>query len=254
MVLEMMRTSENDLKRSSAIGPGEIQRVGAEAGYWPLIWGNLRLSHNIHCSECRYAAKRDLISGLWKAFSNTGDIHAELVITTVDFGKPHLLHNGTEGPGISFSYSDNRIWAALCDREHSCGIDVSRGCGFTGNYPYHRAFGKAEMQRAAFVTRGNMPEAAALLWSGKEAVVKAIGCGFHLIDPLALELVSWKGKQRGIGLSVELKAPVAERLYRGGTKKIRVQTDRIGGAWVSTVLINRERVYRVPRSARNASS
>ena len=44
---------------------------------------------------------------------------------------------------------------------------------------------------------------AALLWALKEAAVKALGVGFHLLDPLAVEVFNPSPWQGGIRVSVK---------------------------------------------------
>ena len=50
-------------------------------------------------------------------------------------------------------------------------------------YPFHRVFHAQELQHALRLAGGDLEKASALLWSIKEAVVKALGCAFHLVDP-----------------------------------------------------------------------
>jgi hypothetical protein len=54
---------------------------------------------------------------------------------------------------------------------------------FQREYPFHRVFHPHELQHALRLADGDLEEASALLWSIKEAVVKALGCAFHLVDP-----------------------------------------------------------------------
>jgi phosphopantetheinyl transferase len=76
------------------------------------------------------------------------------------------------------------------------GIDAARPEEFQGSYPFARAFRPGEFSLALGICRSGQEHAAALLWSLKEAAVKALGCGFHTLDPLALEARSptaWDG-------------------------------------------------------------
>jgi hypothetical protein len=54
---------------------------------------------------------------------------------------------------------------------------------FQREYPFHRVFHAQELQHALRLAGGDLEKASALLWSIKEAVVKALGCAFHLVDP-----------------------------------------------------------------------
>jgi phosphopantetheinyl transferase (holo-ACP synthase) len=98
-------------------------------------------------------------------------------------GKPHLLLGAQRGPAISFSEGGGAVWAALCGDESDIGIDVAATDEFQGDYPLHRVFQAQELQQAVSLTGGDVAQAAALLWSIKEAVVKALGCGFRLVEP-----------------------------------------------------------------------
>ena len=54
---------------------------------------------------------------------------------------------------------------------------------FEAGYPMARAFRPAELDWARPLSGGNTSGAAALLWSLKEAAVKALGVGFHFHRP-----------------------------------------------------------------------
>jgi len=98
-------------------------------------------------------------------------------------GRPKLLLGECEGPAISFSEGGGKIWAALCPDTSDIGIDAARTDEFPKEYPFGRVFNAQELQHALKLAGGNSEKAAALLWSVKEAVVKAMGCAFHLVDP-----------------------------------------------------------------------
>jgi hypothetical protein len=98
-------------------------------------------------------------------------------------GRPHLLLGEYPGPAISCSEGGGRVWAALCGDESDIGIDAAGIDEFQGEYPVYRVFHPQELQHALRLTGGDTAKASALLWSIKEAVVKALGCAFHLVDP-----------------------------------------------------------------------
>ena len=102
---------------------------------------------------------------------------------------------GRPGPSISFSQAAGRLWAALtCTGQ--VGVDAALPSEFEESYPWARAFRPAELAWARPLAGGDTAGAAALLWALKEAAVKALGVGFHLLDPLAVEAVSprpWQG-------------------------------------------------------------
>ncbi len=105
-------------------------------------------------------------------------------------GRPELMMNRRKGPSVSFSHLGSVTWAALCLTEGKVGIDAACVEEFPQNYPFGRVFNYDELSGACGITHGNVSEAAAILWTGKEAVVKCIGTGFHLMDPLELRIFS----------------------------------------------------------------
>jgi phosphopantetheinyl transferase (holo-ACP synthase) len=98
-------------------------------------------------------------------------------------GRPQLLRGGHPGPAISFSEGGGKVWAALCGDGADIGIDVAGADEFPGAYPIHRVFHPPELEHALTLAGGELAAASALLWSVKEAVVKALGCAFHLVEP-----------------------------------------------------------------------
>jgi hypothetical protein len=113
-------------------------------------------------------------------------------------GQPRLFLGGQPGPAVSFSQAAGRIYAAMtCTGQ--VGVDAAMPAEFEAGYPMARAFRPAELDWARPLTGGDPPAAAALLWTLKEAAVKALGVGFHFLDPLAVEVVSprpWQGGWR----------------------------------------------------------
>lgn len=97
-------------------------------------------------------------------------------------GRPLLTVNHAPGPRVSFSHCGGFTWAALALGRESVGVDATSPAEFQGPYPFQRAFHSEEWSIAEKMLP--RPEAAALLWSAKEAAVKAWGCGFTLFDPL----------------------------------------------------------------------
>jgi phosphopantetheinyl transferase len=105
---------------------------------------------------------------------------------TVDknrLGRPVLALDGMPGPSISFSYHNRKVWGAMCEAPHQCGIDVASASEFDEKFPLQKVFLPKEITEAIQFA-GSVESATALLWSAKEAVVKAAGCGFHLVDPI----------------------------------------------------------------------
>ena len=111
--------------------------------------------------------------------------------------RPHLLLGEHPGPAISFSTAGEEVWAALCGDESDIGIDVAGNAEFQGSYPMHRVFHGQELDQAMELADGDSAKAAALLWSIKEAVVKALGCAFHLVDPRDIHVSPSAGEEGG---------------------------------------------------------
>ena len=110
----------------------------------------------------------------------------EAVLERNAWGRPLLWLGETPGPVVSFSHCEGRTWAALA-WARGVGIDAATPGEFAGSYPLRRAFRPRELSAVAGFC-DSTASAAALLWSIKEASVKALGCGFHLVDPLEVEV------------------------------------------------------------------
>ena len=117
-------------------------------------------------------------------------------------GQPRLFLDGQPGPAVSFSQAAGRIYAALtCTGQ--VGLDAAMPAEFEAGYPMARAFRPAELDWARPLNDGAAAGAAALLWALKEAAVKALGVGFHFLDPLAVEVVSPRPWQGGVRVLVQ---------------------------------------------------
>ena len=132
-------------------------------------------------------------------------------------GQPRLFLSGQPGPAVSFSQAAGRIYAAMtCTGQ--VGVDAAMPAEFEPGYPMARAFRPAELDWARPINGGDTAGAAALLWSLKEAAVKALGVGFHLLDPLAVEVESprpWQGGWRVLVRAGEI-LPAWARPEAGG--------------------------------------
>jgi 4'-phosphopantetheinyl transferase superfamily len=132
----------------------------------------------------------------------TGGASRPLTLETTVLGQPLLLFQGQPGPSISFSRAAGRLWAAMTPAGQ-VGLDLALPSEFEESYPWARAFGPAELAWARPLNRGNAARAAALLWALKEAAVKALGVGFHLVDPLAVAALNPRPWQGGVRVSVQ---------------------------------------------------
>lgn len=152
-----------------------------------------------------------------------------LQVTHDPLGKPHLLVGAHPGPAISFSEGGGIVWAALCGDESDVGIDVAEAAEFQGEYPCHRVFNVEELQHALNLAVGDLEKASALLWSIKEAVVKALGCGFHLVDPLEIHVNppvrgDCEGGNGGYTFSVRLSGKALARFPMGAGQSLWVRS------------------------------
>ncbi|MBI4859595.1 MAG: 4'-phosphopantetheinyl transferase superfamily protein [Candidatus Riflebacteria bacterium] len=124
-----------------------------------------------------------------------------LAVTHDRMGRPALLVDGRAGPAVSFTRSGGLLRAALA-HVHGLGIDLADDAEFAGDYPRHRAFGPAELALALAGVGGGM--AAALLWAVKESVVKALGSGFHGVEPRAVAVGSIAPRHDGLVCGVRV--------------------------------------------------
>jgi hypothetical protein len=168
----------------SGLGPGE-----------PVIYAS-----DLAGAGAKERLVRQLLAGLpgqetgCAGQSAPGTVSLELTA----LGQPRLFLGGQPGPAISFSQAAGRIYAAMTPAGQ-VGVDAAMPAEFEAGYPLARAFRPAELNWARPLIGGDTPGAAALLWSLKEAAVKALGVGFHFLAPLAVEVLSprpWQGGWR----------------------------------------------------------
>lgn len=157
-------------------------------------------------------------------------------------GKPHLLLGAHHrGPAISFSEGGGKVWAALCGDESAIGIDVAEADEFQGDYPLGRVFNAQELQHVVRLAGGDVEKASALLWSIKEAVVKALGCAFHLVDPLQINVYpSVAGGEGGYTFPVRLSRKALMRFPIDAGRSIWVRSLPHVKMWLSIALLNRQ--------------
>ncbi len=159
-------------------------------------------------------------------------------------GRPQLLLGEHQGPSISFCESGQNVWAALCGDEFDIGIDVAESHEFQGKYPFYRVFHPQELLHALKPAGEDLKKAAALLWSIKEAVAKALGCAFHLVDPQQMIVYPSTGgtaEENGIyDFPVGLSGKAAKRLPMALGRSLRVRSFSHGKMWLSIALLNRQ--------------
>lgn len=153
-------------------------------------------------------------------------------LTHGPLGRPHLLLGNVRGPAISFSLGGGKAWAALC-RDGFIGIDAAAGDEFQGDYPLHRVFLDQELHHAVRLAGGDVAKASALLWSIKEAVVKALGCGFHFVAPRDVYVSPAVEGDRGTLFPVHLSAKVLARFSSVAGQCIWVRSYPLAQMWFS---------------------
>lgn len=166
-------------------------------------------------------------------------------------GRPQLLLGDHLGPAISFCKSGKTRWAALCGDGHDIGIDVAQSHEFQGKYPFYRVFHPGELGHALKPAEADLKQAAALLWSVKEAAAKALGCGFHLVDPL--QVIVYPSTRRATGetmgnaaeensiydFPVGLSKKAVKRFPMAQGRSLRVRSVCHKKRWLSIALLHR---------------
>jgi phosphopantetheinyl transferase len=169
-------------------------------------------------------------------FSNRLALPIRLVHDTL--GRPHLLLGEHRGPAISFSTAGEEVWAALCGDESDIGIDVAGSAEFQECYPVHRVFHVQELHQALELAGGDLAKAAALLWSVKEAVAKALGCAFHLVSPRDIHVDPSEVEEGGPAFSVRLSGKALEWFPMAERRPITVRSLPQAGTWLSIAALN----------------
>ncbi len=180
-------------------------------------------------------------SPLWKCPLSSNRAAFPIQVVRDPLGKPHLLLGEYRGPAISFSEGGGAVWAALCGDESDIGIDVAETDEFQGDYPFHRVFNAQELQHVVRLAGGDVEKASALLWSIKEAVVKALGCGFHLVEPRDIYVHPSVEGDGEYTFPVCLSRKALERLPMGAGRSIWVRSLPQVKMWLSIAFLNWQR-------------
>jgi phosphopantetheinyl transferase (holo-ACP synthase) len=221
----------------------EIAEFSDESGQVIYTWDHCGFSAGDRAA--RQAIKLQLASFLWshdkKMLYTDRETTPEIAwggasLTNDDLGGPHLMLDGRRGPAISFSYCAERLWACMGHGEISVGIDSAWAGEFQNGYPYARVFDPTEFEGALAMNVGGPPEAAALLWSAKEAVVKALGCGFHLVAPHEVTLVPKSGASTERRFALRIAQRARRRLGISATGNTEIAVSRHSRFWVSVAV------------------
>ena len=178
-------------------------------------------------------------SPLWKCSQSSNGAAFPTQVVRGLLGRPHLLLGEYRGPAISFSEGGGKVWAALSGDESDIGIDVAGTDEFQGEYPFHRVFHPEELHHAVKLAGGDLEEASALLWSIKEAVVKALGCAFHLVEPRHITVYPSAGGDGGYTFPVGLSGKALVRFPLAAGRSLWVRSLPQGKSWLSIALWNR---------------
>ena len=178
-------------------------------------------------------------SPLWKRCQTSNSAPFPIQVVRGLLGRPHLLVGESRGPAISFSEGGGKVWAALSGDESDIGIDVAGTDEFQGEYPFHRVFHPEELNHAVRLAGGDREEASALLWSIKEAVVKALGCAFHLVDPRQITVYPSSGENGGYTFPVGLSGKAQAWFPLVAGRSLSVRSFPQGKMWLSIALLNR---------------
>ena len=179
-------------------------------------------------------------SHLWKRYQSSNRNAFPIRVVHGPLGRPHLLFGEYHGPAISFSEGGGKLWAALCGDDSDIGIDVAGTDEFRGEYPFHRVFYADELQHVSRLAGGDVAKASALLWSIKEAVVKALGCGFHLVDPREIYVHPSGEGGDGYTFSVCLSRKTLMRFPKSTGRSLWVKSFPQEKRWLSIALLNRQ--------------
>ena len=182
-------------------------------------------------------------SPLWKCCQSSNRAAFPIQVVRDLLGRPRLLLGESRGPAISFSDGGGKVWAALCGDESDIGIDVAGTDEFHREYPLHRVCHPQELQHTLSLADGDLEKASALLWSIKEAVVKALGCAFHLVDPRQITVYpsvgGAAGGNGGYTFPVGLSGKALERFPIGANGSLWVRSLPQVTMWLSIALLNR---------------
>ena len=151
-------------------------------------------------------------------------------------GRPGLLLGELRGPAISFSEYGGDVWGALSGDAFDIGIDVAGVDEFQGQYPFDRVFHAHELAHALKWVGKDLEKASALIWSIKEAVAKALGCGFHLVDPKQIMVYPAEGAPEENGthtFHVGLSGKAATRFPESAGNSLRVRSLFLEKMWLS---------------------
>jgi hypothetical protein len=228
-----------------------VHPVNPVHGRGPAFYASLQRPdcHETNREDTRYCLVSTLWdhlatieSPLWKGRQSSSGTAFPIQLIRGTLGRPHLLLGEYRGPAISFSESGGRVWAALSGDASDIGIDVAGADEFPGEYPFSRVFHPEELEHALSLAGGDQGRASALLWSVKEAVVKALGCAFHLVDPRQITVYPSAnvaaGMDEGYAFPVGLSGKALMRFPMAAGRTLWVRSFPQRKMWLSIALLD----------------
>jgi phosphopantetheinyl transferase len=214
--------------------------LGSEVFYTRIVYGSRTLRPEdrreikLKMARCLVAAM-GVKNHLEKGFLISNNL--VLNIRSDCLGKPTLELLGWGDFSISFSYGPGEVWGAMANANLSCGIDVAFPLEFLPPYPLQRAFRPRELQTLSSVYNFFPSEAAGFLWSAKESLIKALGIGFNLCDPLDLSLLSVESCDEYFLSYFSVSPALGSRLGIQGPLPVQTVTRHNGAGFVSLSVI-----------------
>jgi phosphopantetheinyl transferase len=166
------------------------------------------------CAKSQHTAARYLAVGLLQALARLCPRWKDLananppMLHHSPLGTPRLVLGNQQGPSLSFSHGAGRLWAAMGSKGQ-VGIDVAYPEEFANGYPLARAFRQEELDCAKTLCHGDTARGAALVWSAKEASVKATGAGFNRFDPRDVRVGPAVLQKQGILFDIWADRPIS---------------------------------------------
>ncbi len=191
---------------------GAIQTLPGFARWGPAVYGSTPSGRGSKIALVLHLLRALVrLDPRWRA---TADESA-VTIRKSALGAPCLFLGKEQGPSLSFSHGGDRLWAAMSGTGR-VGIDVAYPGEFAGAYPLARAFCMEELICLSSLCPTDTSLGAALVWSAKEASVKATGAGFNFLDPLEVRVGNPSVRKHGIFLQVSAGRPVSVWVRKEG--------------------------------------
>ncbi len=165
---------------------------------------------------------------MWRIRRNPQPIRLEYD----ELGKPQLKIGESMDMAVSFSHVSDMLWAALSAPGNHLGMDVARAQEFEDNYPFRRAFHPGDLCSSMLDVHG-IRESAAMLWSVKEAAVKALGIGFGLLGPLDIRIKSLEDRTTHYIPRIFIACGSLRRIGMHSSPCINIISFNHAGTWAS---------------------